>query len=112
LSPTSQSACRWPAIVGRAANKVVAALPAQARPLAAGAGSLRSVRCTSEEGPCRLLRLDPHSLRVLARFRLPGVPAGSLAVGDDTVWLPDQSGRWVWRVDLVGALLRLDPAAV
>jgi hypothetical protein len=88
--------------VDAATNRVAATLPADTAPQAAGAGSLWSVHCTSEDGPCRLLRLDPHSLRVLARFRLPGPPAGSLAVGDDSVWLLDQSERWVWRVDLAG----------
>ncbi len=89
--------------VDAATNKVVATLPADTAPQVAGAGSLWSVHCTSGDGPCRLLRLDPHSLRVLARFRLPGPPAGSLAVGDGAVWLLDQSGGWVWRVDLADA---------
>jgi hypothetical protein len=69
---------------------------------AAGADSLWSVRCTSEGGPCRLLRLDPHSLHATARFPLPGLPAGPPVVGDDSVWLLDQSGRWLWRVGLAG----------
>jgi hypothetical protein len=83
-------------------NRVAGRLPGDTAAVGAGVGSLWSVRCTSEDGPCRLLRLDPHSLRVLGRFRLPGPPAGSLAVGDDSVWLADQSGGWLWRVDLAG----------
>jgi hypothetical protein len=89
--------------VDAATNKVVGNMPADTAPQAAGAGSLWSVHCASGDGPCRLLRLDPHSLRVLARFGLPGVPAGSPVVGEDSVWLLDQSGGWVWRVDPAGA---------
>lgn len=86
-----------------ATNRVTAALPDDHPPEAAGADSLWSVDCPSEKGPCHLLRLDPRSLHATARFPLPGVPAGSPAVVDDTVWLLDPLGRWVWRVDLPSA---------
>jgi hypothetical protein len=88
--------------VDPATNQVTGTLPGDTSAVGAGAGSLWSVRCTSEDGPCRLLRLDPHSLRVLARVGLPGPPAGSLVVGDDSAWLLDQAGGWLWRVDLAG----------
>jgi hypothetical protein len=110
--------------VDPATTKVAATLtlPNDNWPWAAGAGSLWSVGCAGEGGPCRLLRLDPRDLHATARFPLPGVRVlpqslavgpGSLAVGDD-VWLLDQSGGWVWRVDLTGgrvARVRLPPAA-
>jgi hypothetical protein len=87
-----------------ATAKVAATLPNDNWPWAAGAGSLWTVDCASEGGPCRLLRLDPRNLHATARFPLPGVRVfpESLAVGDDSVWLLDQSGGWVWRVDLAG----------
>jgi hypothetical protein len=88
--------------VDPATGRVAGRLPGDTAAVGAGAGSLWSVRCTSEDGPCQLLRQDPRSLRVLARLRLPGPPAGSLAVGDDSAWLADQSGGWLWRVDLAG----------
>jgi hypothetical protein len=58
--------------VDAATNRVGAALPGATLPQAAGAGSLWSVQCTSQDGPCRLLRVDPHSLGVLARYRRAG----------------------------------------
>jgi hypothetical protein len=87
-----------------ATTKVAATLPADNLQwvAGAGAGSLWSVRCTSEDGPCRLLRLDPRGLRVLAGFPLPGLPAGPLVVGEGGAWLLGQRGGWVWRVDLAG----------
>jgi len=85
--------------VDPATNQVAAILPDDNPPWAAGAGSLWSVHCTSEDGPCRLLRLDPRNLYVTARFPVPGLPA-ALAVGEGSAWLLDQSGGWVWRVDL------------
>jgi hypothetical protein len=95
------------------ATKVAATLPDDNPPWAAGAGSLWSVHCTSEHGPCRLLRLDPRNLHVTAGFPLPGMPA-ALAVGEGSAWLLDQPGGWVWRVDLAGgrvARVRLPAAA-
>ncbi len=94
-------------------SRVVATLPDDNPPWAAGAGSLWSVHCSSERGPCRLLRLDPRNLHVTAGFPLPG-PAGSLAVGEGSAWLLDQQGGWVWRVDLTGgrvARVRLPSAS-
>lgn len=90
--------------VDAATTKVAGTLPADNLQwvAGAGAGSLWSVRCTSKDGPCRLLRLDPRGLRVLAGFPLPGVPAGPPVVGEGSAWLLDQRGGWVWRVDLAG----------
>jgi hypothetical protein len=85
--------------VDPATNQVTATLPDDHPPEAAGADSLWSLDCISETKPCDLLHLDPRSLHAAARFRLPGVPAGPPAVDDDTVWLLDPLGRWVWRVD-------------
>jgi hypothetical protein len=106
--------------VDPATAKVTGTLPNGSMPwagAAAGAGSLWSVGCASEEGPCALLRLDPRRLRATARFPLPGLPAAppaaSVAVSNDSAWLLDRSGRWLWRVDLASgraASVRL-PAA-
>jgi hypothetical protein len=99
--------------VDPATSQVAATLPDDNPPWAAGPAGLWSVHCTSEDGPCRLLRLDPGNLHVAARFPLQGMPA-ALAVGEDSVWLLDQSGGWVWRVDLTSgrvARVRL-PSAV
>ncbi|HZD71217.1 MAG TPA: hypothetical protein VFA45_20645 [Actinomycetes bacterium] len=106
--------------VDRATAKVTGTLPNGSMlwaGAAAGVGSLWLVRCASEEGPCALLRLDPRRLHTTARFPLPGLtaalPAASLAVSNDSAWLLDRSGRWLWRVDLASgrvARLRL-PAA-
>jgi hypothetical protein len=85
--------------VDAATTKVAATLPADNLQwvAGAGAGSLWSVRCTSEDGPCRLLRLDPRGLRVLAGFPLPGLPAGPLVVGEGGAWLLGQrEGREGW----------------
>ena len=88
--------------VDPATGRVVATLRGDNPPWAAGAGSLWSVDCPNQQGPCRLLRLDPRNLRVIARFQLPGVPGGPLAFGDGSAWLLDRQGAWVWRVDLAG----------
>ena len=99
--------------VDPATGRVAATLADDNPPWAAGAGSVWSVRCTGEQGPCRLLRLDPRNLHVTARFPLPG-PPGALAVGQGGAWLLDGQGGWVWRVDLTGgrvARVRLPSAS-
>jgi hypothetical protein len=80
--------------VDAATTKVVGTMPADAAPQAAGAGSLWSVYCASEDGPCRLLRIDPHTNRVSATTPLANLNSethqAQLAVGAGSVWVEGQ----------------------
>ena len=81
-------------------DQVAGVLRAGDFPEAANTASLWSTRCTSETGErCSLLELDPRTLRVIARIRLPGPPGGPPVVVGGSLWLPDPSGARVWRVD-------------
>lgn len=98
-------------------NRVVRMQPADplVQLVSAGADGLWSWRCADQNGtgPCWLLRLDPRTLAVTARIRLPVAPAqqlgpsgpvgpAAMVVGTGSAWLvePSGSGPRVWRVRL------------
>jgi hypothetical protein len=83
-------------------NRVVGAAPAEPtiQIQAAGPDGLWSWRCATEfGGPCRLLRLDPRTLKVTARISLPAVPT-AVVVRAGSAWVLGESGPWVWRVEV------------
>jgi streptogramin lyase len=49
-----------------------------------------------------VLRLDPHSARVLARVHLGGTPADIVAAPDGLVWVTDKERSLVYRVEPKG----------
>jgi hypothetical protein len=95
-------------------DRVAGVLRASDFPEAANTASLWSTRCASETGEhCSLLELDPRTLRVIARIRLPGPPGGPPVVASGSLWLTDRSGARVWRVDTASRrLIRLGLAGV
>jgi hypothetical protein len=68
---------------------------------AATADGLWSCTAAREDGPGRLVRMDPQTLAVTTRIRLPRCPA-VLAAEPGAVWALDDTGRLLLRVQANG----------
>jgi hypothetical protein len=92
---------RVDARTGRVAGSV------RAQVQAAASDGLWSCTQRSEDGPGRLVRVDPQTLAVTARIRLSRCPA-ALAAEPGAVWALDDSGRQLLRVQAAsGRLTRI-----
>jgi streptogramin lyase len=75
---------------------------------AAASDGLWSCTQRQEDGPGRLVRIDPRTLAETARIRLPRCPA-ALAAEPGAVWALDDSGRRLLRVPAAGGrVTRID----
>jgi hypothetical protein len=73
---------------------------------AAAADGLWSCTARGENGPGRLVRVDPRTLAESARIRLPRCPA-ALVAEPGAVWALDDSGRQLLRVQATGRVTRV-----
>ncbi len=85
---------------GRVAGSV--RVPVQA----ATSDGLWSCTAGRQGGPGRLVRVDPRTLAVTARIRLPNCPA-ALVAEPGAVWALDDSGRQLLRVQASGRVVRI-----
>jgi hypothetical protein len=91
---------RVDAAAGRVAGSV--RVPVQA----ATSDGLWSCTAGRQGGPGRLVRVDPRTLAVTARIRLPNCPA-ALVAEPGAVWALDDSGRQLLRVQATGRVVRI-----